>query len=201
MTPRSQSPCSGFGRSIFYQPVEIKDQKISVRKWKPERFWLLCWKNLLIKQLSYFRARKECRSMLPLSFRFFVHCGPDYTLSTSKVKWFSCTKISLFWIILLKFSVNMYKKKARALGNYPIVCRLFTPSHSLSKEPLNACPSTCNTAISSSVELEIKRMRCRLFESCCRGRRPRRPAQSLPRARGRCPSAHTGADEVPTSAQ
>ena len=26
-------------------------------------------------------------------------------------------------------------------------------------------------------------------------------AQSLPRARGRCPSAHTGADEVPASAQ
>ena len=80
---------------------------------------------------------------------FFVHCGPDYTLSTSKVKWFSCTKISLFWINFLKFSVNMYKKKARALVNYPIVCRLFTPSHSLSKEPLNACPSTCNPAVFS----------------------------------------------------
>ena len=39
--------------------------------------------------------------------------------------------------------------------------------------------------------------------SGCRGRQPlrknrgRSPAKSLPRARGRCPSAHTGADEVP----
>ena len=104
----------------------------------------LAHKAALILQST---ERMQIHVSFPLSL--FVHRGADYTLSTSKVKWFSCTKISLFWIVLLKFSVNMYKKKARALGNYPIVCRLFTPSHSLSKEQLNACPSTCNPAVFS----------------------------------------------------